>query len=201
MRYWRRMRTLQCRARSSASRGFRGSPECTPFGAQCRAAWRSSHRNPLAGRHGAPCATRAPVRSARSTHGSPGCGVQQTDYFASYDLRCSSKKARTCSGSSAPRNSTPAGSGSGKKTLSGVGIFGGFASMIILLYKPIIGLGPRCAPAPDACNLFFVALTAQRNNSTASLNRIYRFTPTHPVLAASRKTGSTRTSNRRLPCW
>ena len=82
-------------------------------------------------------------------------------YFESHDLRCSSKKARTCSGSSAPRNSTPAGSGSGQKTLSGVGIFGGLASMIFLLYEPIICLGPRFAPVSDASHMFSVALTAQ----------------------------------------
>lgn len=46
-------------------------------------------------------------------------------------LRCSSKNARTCSGSSVARNSTATGSGSGENTLSGVGIFVGFASMIL----------------------------------------------------------------------
>jgi hypothetical protein len=48
--------------------------------------------------------------------------------------------------------------------------------MIFLLYKPIIGLGPCFAPAPDAGHMFFVALTAQANNGTQCLNRIYRLT-------------------------
>ncbi|WP_146144215.1 hypothetical protein [Paraburkholderia sp. BL25I1N1] len=48
--------------------------------------------------------------------------------------------------------------------------------MISLLYKPIICLGPRFAPAADAGHMFFVALTAQANNGTEYLNRIYRMT-------------------------
>jgi hypothetical protein len=50
------------------------------------------------------------------------------------------------------------------------------ASMIFLLYKPIIGLGPRFALAPDAGHMLCVALTAQPNNGTECLNRIYRLT-------------------------
>ncbi|HZZ12799.1 MAG TPA: hypothetical protein VFE79_19110, partial [Paraburkholderia sp.] len=96
------------------------------------------------------------------------------DYFESHDFRCSSKNARTCSGNSAPKNSTPTGSGSGQKTLSGVGIFGGLESMIFLLYKPIICLGLHFAPAPGAPHVVFVALTEQAYNYARSLNRIYR---------------------------
>ena len=112
--------------------------------------------------------------AARGTRGRRCCIAPLHRYFESHDLRCSSKKARTCSGSSAPRNSTPAGSGSGQKTLSGVGTFGGLASMIFLLYKLIICLGPRFAPAPDAGHILCVALTAQADNETECLNRIYR---------------------------
>jgi hypothetical protein len=50
------------------------------------------------------------------------------------------------------------------------------ASMIFLLYKPIIGLGPRFALVPDAGHMLCVALTAQPNNGTECLNRIYRLT-------------------------
>jgi hypothetical protein len=53
--------------------------------------------------------------------------------------------------------------------------------MIFLLYKPIIGLGPCFAPAPDAGHMFFVALTAQANNGTECLNRIYRFIVDAPI--------------------
>lgn len=119
--------------------------------------------------------------SARRARGFRCCIAQLHSYFESHDLRCSSKKARTCSGSSAPRNSTPAGSGSGQKTLSGVGTFGGLASMIFLLYKPIICLGPRFALEPDAGHILFVALTAQANNGTECLNRIYRFIVDAPI--------------------
>jgi hypothetical protein len=58
------------------------------------------------------------------------CNVPVRRYFGSHVLRCSSKNARTCSGSSEPRNSTPTGSGSGLNTLSGVGALGGLVSMI-----------------------------------------------------------------------
>jgi hypothetical protein len=68
--------------------------------------------------------------AARVTCGRECCFAPLPRYLESHDLRCSSKNARTCSGSSAPKNSTPTGSGSGLKTLSGVGIFGGLASMI-----------------------------------------------------------------------
>ncbi len=119
--------------------------------------------------------------AARQARGRRCCIAPLHSYFESHDLRCSSKKARTCSGSSAPRNSTPAGSGSGQKTLSGVGTFGGLASMISLLYKPIICLGPRFAPAPDAGDMLFVALTAQVNNGAECLNRIYRLTANAPI--------------------
>src|SRR6266702_3154473 len=146
--------------------------------------------------------------AARRTRGRRCCIAPLLDYFESHDLRCSSKKARTCSGSSAPRNSTPAGSGSGLKTLSGVGIFGGLASMIFLLYKPIICLGPCFAPVSNAADMFFVALTAQAGNATRNLNRIYQLTamqrflflagqhsrlfltrplPTHPVGLSARQ--------------
>jgi hypothetical protein len=117
---------------------------------------------------------RAQLPAAREARGRRCCIATLHSYFESHDLRCSSKKARTCSGSSAPRNSTPAGSGSGLKTLSGVGIFGGLASMIFLLYKLIICLSPRFTPAPDAVHKLFVALTAQVNKVTECLNRIYR---------------------------
>lgn len=126
---------------------------------------------------------RVPTCAACRTRRRRCCIAQLDSYFESHDLRCSSKKARTCSGSSAPRNSTPAGSGSGQKTLSGVGTFGGLASMIFLLYKPIICLGPRFAPEPDAGHRLFVALTAQANNGTECLNRIYRLPV--PALFAS----------------
>jgi hypothetical protein len=112
--------------------------------------------------------------AARGTRGRRCCIAPLLDYFESHDLRCSSKKARTCSGNSAPKNSTPAGSGSGLKTLSGVGIFGGLASMVSLLYKPIICLGPRFAPVSDATEMFFVALTAHGGNATWYLNKIFR---------------------------
>src|SRR5689334_25394362 len=75
------------------------------------------------------------------------CSAQVDSYFGSHILRCSSENARTCSGSSAPRNSTPAGSGSGLNTLSGVGIFGGLLSMMVLLYEFIMSLGARRALA------------------------------------------------------
>jgi hypothetical protein len=47
--------------------------------------------------------------------------------------------------------------------------------MIFLLYKPIICLGPRFAPAPDTGHMLFVALTAQADKEAECLNRIYRF--------------------------
>lgn len=125
--------------------------------------------------------TRVLTFAARVTRGRRCCIAQLHIYFESHDLRCSSKKARTCSGSSAPKNSTPAGSGSGQKTLSGVGTFGGLASMIFLLYKPIICLGPRFALEPDAGHILFVALTAQPNNGTECLNRIYRLSVDAPI--------------------
>ncbi|MGF6773305.1 hypothetical protein P3T18_005810 [Paraburkholderia sp. GAS199] len=119
---------------------------------------------------------RVPATAARGTRGRLKQGAPQHRYFESHDLRCSSKKARTCSGSSAPKNSTPAGSGSGQKTLSGVGIFVGLASMISLLYKPIICLGPCFAPASNADSMSCVALTEQVNPNAECLNRIYRLT-------------------------
>jgi hypothetical protein len=115
---------------------------------------------------------RARTVTARQMCGPRCCIAPARNYFESHDFRCSSKNARTCSGSSAPRNSTPAGSGSGQKTLSGVGIFVGLASMIFLLYKPIIGLSPCFAPASDEYCSYFVALTAQGNTSIDCLNRI-----------------------------
>jgi hypothetical protein len=48
--------------------------------------------------------------------------------------------------------------------------------MIFLLCEPIIGLVPRIAPASDACDTYFVALTAQADTSTEGLNKIYRLT-------------------------
>jgi hypothetical protein len=53
--------------------------------------------------------------------------------------------------------------------------------MIFLLYKPIICLGPRFALEPDAGHILFVALTAQANNGTECLNRIYRFIVDAPI--------------------
>jgi hypothetical protein len=60
--------------------------------------------------------------------------------------------------------------------LSGVGIFVGLESMIILLYKPIICLGPRFAPESDAAHRLCVALTVQAPMGPTCLNRIYRLT-------------------------
>jgi len=100
-------------------------------------------------------------------------------YLDCAELRCSSKNARTCSGSSVARNSTPTGSGSGQCTVSGVGILVGFASMISLLndYNNCANLADAAFAPPHAAEIpnTVLSIDALSDRESFGLNLFARF--------------------------